>query len=62
MVKREFQTLGRLGLAVSYECGAVLAALQSLRVSGQVSQGESVLLLMTASHFVPLGQAETAGG
>ncbi len=55
-----FCSCGRLGLTVSYECGAVLAALQELRRTGQVAAGESVLLLMTASHLVPLGQADIA--
>ncbi|MCP4899284.1 MAG: pyridoxal-phosphate dependent enzyme [bacterium] len=61
-IVKAFNTCGRLGLPVSYECGAVLAALENLKRSAQIVPGESVLLLMTASHLVPLGQADNAVG
>ena len=42
--------------SVSYESAATLAALRDLRAEGVIEAGAKVLLLMTASHFIPLGQ------
>lgn len=51
-----FETLGRRGVAVSYESAATYAALHKLRAEGVVSAGDRVLLLLTATHFVSLAQ------
>jgi threonine synthase len=52
-----FRDCGRAGVPVSYESAATLAALRDLRAQGVVEAGSSVLLLLTASHFIALGQA-----
>ncbi len=54
-----FRVLGRHGIASSYEGAATLAALRKLRVEGVISVGSRVLLLLTANHFVSLGQETT---
>jgi threonine synthase len=51
-----FTTLGRHGVAGSYESGATFAALRSLRRDGVIGSGSRVLLLLTATHFVSLAQ------
>jgi threonine synthase len=51
-----FRDCGRVGVPVSYESAATLAALRDLRARGVIEAGSTVLLLMTASHFIPLGQ------
>jgi threonine synthase len=53
-----FHLCGKHGLPVSYECGAVLAALMKMKEENSVSPGERVLLLFTASHLIPLGQKD----
>jgi threonine synthase len=50
-----FRDCGRVGVPVSYESAATLAALRDLRARGVIKAGATVLLLMTASHFIPLG-------
>ncbi len=51
-----FRDCGLHGVPVSYESAATLAALRKLRAGSVVKAGAKVLLLMTASHFIPLGQ------
>jgi threonine synthase len=55
-IKDAFRTLGRHGVATSYEGAALLAALRKLRIEGVVPVGARVLLLLTATHFVSLAQ------
>jgi threonine synthase len=57
-IKDAFAECGRLGVPVGYESAALLAALARLRESGFIGSGERVLLLLTASHLIPLGQPE----
>jgi threonine synthase len=52
-----FLDCGRHGVAVSYESAATLAALRRLLADDVIDRGSSVLLLLTASHFIPLAQA-----
>lgn len=56
-----FQRCGRLGIAGSFESAAVVAALGRLRADGVIPAGSRVLLLLTASHLVPLGQRRVPG-
>lgn len=51
-----FRDCGQVGVPVSYESAATLAAVRDLRAGGVIERGSTVLLLMTASHFIPLGQ------
>ena len=51
-----FKTLGRHGIGASYESAATLAAMRKMRAEGQIPVGSSVLLLLTATHFVSLAQ------
>ena len=55
-----FRLLGQPGVAVSYESAATLAAAQKLRSDGVIAGGDRVLLLLTASHLIPLAQAALA--
>jgi threonine synthase len=55
-IKDAFKTLGRHGIAASYESAATLAALRKLRIEGTIPVGARVLLLLTATHFVSLAQ------
>jgi threonine synthase len=55
-IKDAFRTLGRHGVATSYEGAALLAALRKLRIEGVIPVGARVLLLLTATHFVSLAQ------
>ncbi|MCK5376923.1 MAG: threonine synthase [Acidobacteria bacterium] len=52
-----FRDCGRHGLAVSYESAATLAALRKLRADGVIEGSDRVLLLLTATHLIPLAQA-----
>ncbi len=56
-----FSDCGRIGVAASFESAAVVAALHRLLANGVVSTGERVLLLLTAGHFIPLGQRRVPG-
>jgi threonine synthase len=56
-----FSDCGRLGVTASFESAAVVAALHRLVANGTVSPGERVLLLLTAGHFIPLGQRRVPG-
>jgi len=58
-IKDAFRTLGRHGIAASYESAATLAALRKLRIEGTIPVGARVLLLLTATHFVSLAQKVT---
>jgi len=51
-----FRDCGRHGMAVSYESAATLAALRKLRAEDVIDEGDRVLLLLTASHLIPLAQ------
>jgi len=55
-IARAFAACGRLGITVGYESAALVAALRQLRHRGVVPDGSRVLLLLTASHLIPLGQ------
>ncbi len=55
-IRDAFKTLGRHGIAASYESAATLAALRKLRIEGTIPVGARVLLLLTATHFVSLAQ------
>ncbi len=57
-----FVTCGRLGVPVGYESAALVAALGRLRRTGTVAAGARVLLLLTSSHLIPLGQRRPAPG
>ena len=52
-----FARLGSCGVPAGYESAATLAALESLLESGIVMPGQSVLLLLTGSHLIPLAKA-----
>ena len=52
-----FRDCGRHGMAVSYESAATLAALHKLRAERVIEEGDRVLLLLTATHLIPLAQA-----
>jgi threonine synthase len=52
-----FRDCGQHGVAVSYESAATLAALRRLRDEGVIDSGSRVLLLLTASHLIPLALA-----
>lgn len=54
-IREAFRDCGRTGIPASYEGAATLAALRDLRRRDVVEAGATVLLLMTASHFVSLG-------
>jgi len=56
-----FSDCGRIGVPASFESAAVVAALHRLIGSGAISAGERVLLLLTAGHFIPLGQRRVPG-
>lgn len=56
-----FSECGRIGIAASFESAAVVAALHRLVAGGVVARGERVLLLLTAGHFIPLGQRRVPG-
>ena len=55
-IVQAFTTCGRFGITVGYESAALVAALGQLRRQGAVPDGSRVLLLLTASHLIPLGQ------
>jgi threonine synthase len=55
-IVRAFATCGRLGITVGYESAALVAALGQLRHLGVIPDGSRVLILLTASHLIPLGQ------
>ncbi len=55
-----FHDCGRHGLAVSYESSATLAAVRRLRGDDVIKEGDRVLLLLTASHLIPLARAATS--
>ncbi len=56
-IQDAFRLLGQHGVAVSYESAATLAAAMELRSRGAIASGQRVLLLLTASHLIPLAQA-----
>jgi len=56
-----FSDCGRIGVPASFESAAVVAALRRLIGTGAISAGERVLLLLTAGHFIPLGQRRVPG-
>jgi threonine synthase len=56
-----FTSCGSAGVTASFESAAVVAALQRLRSDGTINDGERVLLLLTASHLIPLGQRIVPG-
>jgi len=56
-----FSDCGRIGVTASFESAAVVAALHRLIANGNVARGERVLLLLTAGHFIPLGQRRVPG-
>jgi len=56
-----FSDCGRAGVPASFESAAVVAALHRLLADGTVSPGDRVLLLLTAGHFIPLGQRQVPG-
>ena len=56
-----FHDSGRQGLALSLEGAAVVASLRRLCTSGVIEGGSRVLLLLTASHLVSLGQRQVPG-
>jgi threonine synthase len=56
-----FRDCGRRGIATSYEGAALLAALRKLRHSGAIAEGSRVLLLLTATHLIPVGKREVHG-
>jgi threonine synthase len=60
-IVRAFMDLGRLGIPVGFESAALLAALRKLLANGIIEPGASVLLLLTASHLIPLGQRQVPG-
>jgi threonine synthase len=51
-----FKDCGRRGIATSYEGAALLAALAKLRGSGVIPEKCRILLLLTASHLIPVGK------
>jgi threonine synthase len=53
-----FRVCGKVGLPVGYESAAVLAALMKLKKKNTIAGGARVLLLLTASHLIPLGQRD----
>ena len=55
-IRDETAACGRAGITVGYESAALVAALAKMRKSGEVADGERVLLLFTATHLIPLGQ------
>ena len=55
-IVQAFRTCGSFGITVGYESAALLAALGQLRQRGVVPDRSRVLLLLTASHLIPLGQ------
>jgi threonine synthase len=60
-ILERFSDCGRIGIAASFESAAVVAALHRLVDAGTISPGERVLLLLTAGHFIPLGQRRVPG-
>jgi threonine synthase len=60
-ITEEFAGCGLLGVPVGYEGAALIAALAKLRSDGVVPPGARVLLLLTATHLIPLGQGSPAG-
>jgi threonine synthase len=55
-IQRAFVELGRQGIGAGYESAATLAALREAKQSGLVQVGQSVLLLLTGSHLIPLAR------
>jgi len=55
-IRDAFIRLGQHGIGASYESAATLAAVRKMRAEGLIPVGSSVLLLLTASHFVSLAQ------
>jgi len=60
-ILERFSDCGRIGVAASFESAAVVAALHRLLANGTITTGERVLLLLTAGHFIPLGQRRVPG-
>jgi threonine synthase len=60
-ILNRFSECGRSGVAASLESAAVVAALHRLRSSGIIENKSRVLLLLTANHFIPLGQRRVPG-
>ena len=60
-ILNRFEDCGKAGVPASFESAAVVAALHRLLAIGIVARGERVLLLLTAGHFIPLGQREVPG-
>ncbi len=56
-----FADCGSAGLSASFESAALVAALHRMRSDGTIGDGERVLLLFTAGHFVALGQRSVPG-
>jgi threonine synthase len=55
-IVQAFATCGRFGITASYESAALVAALGQMRQRGAIPDESRVLLLLTASHLIPLGQ------
>ena len=55
-IRDAFIRLGQHGIGASYESAATLAAMRKMRAEGLIPVGASVLLLLTATHFVSLAQ------
>ncbi len=51
-----FRKLGLAGVTAGFESAAVVAALDRLLADGTIAPGDRVLLLLTSTHLVPLGQ------
>lgn len=60
-ILRRFADCGVIGVPASFESAAVVAAMHQLRSDGAIADGDSVLLLLTAGHFIPLGQKVVPG-
>ena len=63
-IRQAFARYGQLGIPAGYESAATLAGVRQLRASGAIRPGESVLLINTGSHLIPLakpGQFVQAG-
>lgn len=56
-----FVRCGAIGVPASFESAAVVAALRRLRSENTIADNDRVLLLLTAGHFIPLGQKTVPG-
>ena len=55
-IRESFTRMGRCGVTAGYESAATLAAAARLRRDDVLSAGSRVLLLVTGSHLIPMGQ------